>query len=163
MANGKQRLSLLRDPAHLLATGFGVGLIPWAPGTAGTALAVPFYLLISGLDVIAYGVITVAALVVGIPACGRTTRALGQHDHPAIVWDEFVGFLVTMFAAPTTWQTVLLGFILFRIFDILKPWPIATLDRHVHGGMGVMIDDFLAGIYAAACLQLLIRASSLMA
>jgi phosphatidylglycerophosphatase A len=80
---------------------------------------------------------------------------MGVHDHPGIVWDEFVGYWITMFAAPAGWLWIVIGFILFRFFDVLKPWPIAGLDKRVSGGMGIMIDDVMAGIYAAICLQVL--------
>lgn len=87
--------------------------------------------------------------------CGYAADRLGVHDHPGIVFDEFVGFWLTMLGAPTGWVWVLAGFILFRVFDIAKPWPIKWLDRNIKGGVGIMIDDVLAGIFAAICLQLL--------
>jgi phosphatidylglycerophosphatase A len=145
----------LRQPAAFLALGFGSGLVPVAPGTAGTLVAVPLYLLLQGLAVPVYLTVTVLLFLAGIPLCAATARRLGVHDHPAIVWDEVVGYLVTMTAAPAGWPWVLAGFVLFRLFDIAKPWPISWCDRHVHGGTGIMLDDLLAGIMAAVVLQLL--------
>ena len=150
--------TLLRDPGHLLSLGFGSGLAPRAPGTFGTLVAVPVYLLCAQLPLVTYLSVVVAAFVLGVYLCGRTARALGVHDHPGIVWDEVVGYLLTMAWAPSGWLWVVLGFIFFRLFDILKPWPIRVLDRSVHGGLGIMIDDALAGVLAAACLAGFARA-----
>ncbi|HWS02668.1 MAG TPA: phosphatidylglycerophosphatase A [Gammaproteobacteria bacterium] len=150
--------TLLRDPGHLLSLGFGSGLAPRAPGTFGTLVAVPVYLLCAQLPLVTYLSVVVAAFVLGVYLCGRTARALGVHDHPGIVWDEVVGYLLTMAWAPSGWLWVVLGFICFRLFDILKPWPIRVLDRSVHGGLGIMIDDALAGVLAAACLAGFARA-----
>jgi phosphatidylglycerophosphatase A len=144
---------LLLNPIDLLALGFGSGLVPVGPGTAGTVVAIPVYLLLQPLDLVVYLAIVVLAFIAGIGICAHTARRLGQHDHSAIVWDEIVGYLVTMTAAPGGWEWVVGGFMLFRIFDIAKPWPISWLDRHVHGGLGVMLDDLLAGVFAAAVLQ----------
>lgn len=94
--------------------------------------------------------------VIGIYICGKAAEEVGVHDHPAIVWDEFVGFFVTMFMVPVTLQNVVLGFLLFRLFDIFKPWPISYLDKNCHGGLGIMLDDILAGVAACAALHLLI-------
>ncbi len=144
--------TLLRDPGHFLALGFGSGLAPRAPGTFGTLAAIPVYLLFLQLPWLGYLLATLAAFALGVYLCGRTAAALGVHDHPGIVWDEVVGYLLTMAFAPPGWLWVLLGFVLFRLFDILKPWPIRVLDRSVHGGFGIMIDDVLAGLFAALVL-----------
>ena len=144
-----------RNPLHWLATGFGSGLSPKAPGTMGTLMAIPCYLLIAGLPPVAYlGVLLVAA-VAGIFICEAATRAIGMDDHGGIVWDEIVGYAITMFLAPTGWWWILAGFLLFRLFDIIKPWPICWFDRRVHGGLGIMLDDIVAGVFAWVCLQLL--------
>jgi len=143
----------LRNPVHLLAFGFGSGLSPKAPGTAGTLVALLLYLPLSQLSFWSYLLVVVAAVIVGIWLCGATSRDLGVHDHGGIVWDEFAGFWITMIAAPSGLVWVLLGFVLFRLLDILKPWPIKWVDAHVHGGLGIMLDDVLAGIMAALCLQ----------
>ncbi|AHK79199.1 phosphatidylglycerophosphatase [Ectothiorhodospira haloalkaliphila] len=146
---------ILRDPVHFLAFGFGSGLSPKAPGTAGTVAAIPIFLLLQGLPLWAYLLITALVVAVGIWICGESSRRLGVHDHPGIVWDEIAGFLITMIAAPAGWIWILVGFLLFRLFDILKPWPIGWLDKHLEGGTGIMLDDVLAGIYALIVLQAL--------
>ena len=142
-----------RDPVQLAATGFGAGLSPRAPGTLGTVAAIPLYLLLAGLPTGAYLLATALVFLVGIPVCGAAARRMGVADHPAIVWDEFAGYLLTMTAAPRGWQWVLAGFVLFRLFDIAKPWPVRWADRRVHGGLGIMLDDVLAAGYAWAGLQ----------
>ena len=147
----------LGDPVHLLAFGFGSGLSRNAPGTAGTLAAVPAYLLLVQLPPAGYVLALVAGFIVGIYLCGRTAADLGVHDHPGIVWDEFVGYWLTMIALPPHWLWVGLGFVLFRLFDVLKPWPIRLLDRRVGGGFGIMLDDAAAALPAILCLQLLYR------
>ena len=146
---------LLLHPFGFLSLGFGSGLVPVAPGTAGTVAAIPVYLLMQELALPVYVAVTGLLFLAGIPMSAWTARQLGVHDHPAIVWDEVVGYLVTMAAAPPGWLWVLSGFVLFRLFDIAKPWPIKWIDRHVEGGMGIMMDDLLAGVFAAVVLQLL--------
>jgi phosphatidylglycerophosphatase A len=145
-----------RNPVHWLAFGFGSGAVPVAPGTAGTLAAVPIYLLLAALDPWLYLLLTLALLLLGVWLCGVTARHLGVHDHGGIVWDEMVGFLLTMSALPPRWDTLLLGFVLFRLFDIAKPWPIRWADRRVPGGLGIMLDDVLAAAYAAFALHLLL-------
>jgi phosphatidylglycerophosphatase A len=144
-----------RNPIHFIAFGFGSGAAPVAPGTFGTLAGIPFFLLFQGLPLQNYFLVVVVAFAIGIPLCDKTARDIGVHDHPGIVWDEFVGYWITMFAAPPGWLWIVIGFILFRFFDVLKPWPIAELDKRVSGGMGIMIDDVVAGIFAAICLQLI--------
>ena len=147
---------LLRHPVDFLALGFGSGLVPKGPGTAGTVVAIPLYLLMEPLPLSTYLMLVAVLFVIGIPICEHTAKRMGVHDHPAIVWDEIVGYLVTMAFAPTGWPWVIAGFALFRLFDIAKPWPIRVLDRKVGGGFGIMIDDLLAAVFAAAALQLLV-------
>jgi phosphatidylglycerophosphatase A len=108
------------------------------------------------LTPVVYLPLVLLATLVGIYLCGRTARALGVHDHPGIVWDEFAGLWLALFALPPDWYWPLLGFALFRLFDIAKPWPISWLDRNLHGGTGIMLDDILAGTFAGICLQLII-------
>ena len=144
----------LKNPVYALGLGFGSGLAPVAPGTFGTLAAIPFYLLLSGLSLPLYIAVLVISAVVGVWICGQTADALGVHDHPAIVWDEFVGLWITMIAAPAGWLPLVLGFAFFRLFDVLKPWPISWLDKHVSGGLGIMVDDILAGVLACICLHL---------
>jgi len=149
--------SLLKNPIHALSLGFGTGLAPKAPGTFGTLVGVALYWLLCSLQLslTVYIAITVLCFVLGVWLCGYTAKALGVHDHPAIVWDEVVGYLITMTFAPSGWLWMLIGFALFRLFDIWKPWPIRVIDRSVHGGFGIMFDDVLAGIYAAIVLALI--------
>lgn len=138
---------------HFFAFGFGSGLARRAPGTFGTLAAIPVYWLIQDLAWPIYGTWLLVTFALGVYWCDRSSKQLGVHDHGGIVWDEFVGYWVTMFLAPKGWGWILLGFVLFRFFDIIKPWPINWLDRKVHGGLGIMIDDVLAGIYAFILLQ----------
>jgi phosphatidylglycerophosphatase A len=151
-AAGARRLSLSR-PAHLLALGFGTGLAPKAPGTAGTLAGVLLYVPLQHLSLAFYAAVVCGLFALGVWVCRVSARDLGVHDHPSIVWDEVVGYLVTMTAAAPGWVWVAAGFLLFRLFDILKPWPIRSVDRQLAGGMGIMLDDVLAGVYAGLCLH----------
>lgn len=152
--------ALLRDPGHFLALGFGSGLVPRAPGTFGTLAAIPVYLLCAQLPLLFYLLAVAGAFALGVYLCGRTARALGVHDHPGIVWDEVVGYLLTMAFAPSGWLWIALGFVCFRLFDIWKPWPIRVFDRSVHGGLGIMLDDVLAGAAAALAVWGIARAAA---
>ncbi|WP_019614178.1 phosphatidylglycerophosphatase A [Psychromonas ossibalaenae] len=147
----------LSNPVHLAAVGFGSGLANKAPGTFGTVAAIPFYYLMSFLPLEMYVAVLVVSSLLGFWICHVTSRDLGVHDHKAIVWDEFVGYWITMVMVPFNIQWAVVGFILFRFFDILKPYPISWLDKKVHGGLGIMIDDIVAGVFAAIVLQLLIH------
>lgn len=142
--------------AQFLAFGFGSGLSPVAPGTAGTVVAVILFYFAGDLGLLPYTAIVLLSALVGIWICDAASRQLQVHDHPGIVWDEFVGYWVTMWAVPTdvTWMAA--GFVAFRVFDILKPWPISALDKNVHGGFGIMIDDIVAGVFACATLHIAI-------
>lgn len=154
---GKNRLSptqILTDPVLFLAFGFGSGLAKKAPGTCGTVAAVPLYCLLAQTSNMLYSVMTVIATVAGCWICGKAADKLGEHDFGGIVWDEVAGYLITMWLVPFSWKALILGFILFRIFDILKPWPIKWVDQKVQGGVGIMLDDVLAGIFANLLLQL---------
>ena len=144
---------LLQRITYYCAIGFGSGRLPKAPGTFGTLVGVLLYLPLSTLSLPVYLAITSLVFLVGIGICGYAARHLGKHDHPSIVWDEIAGFFVCMIAAPQGILWVVLGFCLFRLFDILKPWPISWLDRHINGGLGIMLDDVAAGIAANLCLQ----------
>jgi phosphatidylglycerophosphatase A len=146
-----------RNPIHFVACGFGSGAMPVAPGTFGTLAAIPVYLLMQPLPMMLYILLTAILFIVGVWLCHSTARDFGVADHGGIVWDEIVGFLVTMVAAPAGWQWIGVGFILFRLFDIIKPWPISWIDKRIHGGLGIMMDDVLAGVYAYVCLQLIYR------
>ena len=133
----------------------GVKATPYAPGTVGSLVGVLFYLAMAELPLPYYLSGLAVLAVFGVWVCHGAGRILGVTDHPGIVWDEIVGLLITMTATPLSWQGVVAGCALFRLFDILKPWPVASIDRKVAGGLGVMLDDVMAGIYALACLQLL--------
>lgn len=147
------RLRHLRDPLLLLALGFGSGLLRYGPGTAGTLVGVGLYLLLDGLPVAATLGVTLTAAIVGIPLCGYAARRLGVHDDPAIVWDEIAGYLITMLLVPAGVVWVVAGFVVFRVLDIAKPWPIRWLDRYLGGGTGIMADDLLAGAVACGLLH----------
>jgi len=159
MSKTSKRLTLkdLRQPVNFLALGFGSGLAPKAPGTFGTLAAVPIYLMMTSLSSNHYLLLTALISVIGIWICGTSAEILGVHDHSGIVWDEIAGFLITMYLAPSGWLWIVLGFIYFRIFDILKPWPISWLDRRVGGGFGIMIDDVIAGLFAWICLWITVK------
>lgn len=149
-------LPFCRDPINLLALGFGSGLARRAPGTFGTLAAVPFLLLFvySGLPLAA--LLLLVAAVAGVFICGHASRSMGLDDPGCIVWDEMVGLWLTLYAMPLTLTSVVGGFALFRLFDIAKPWPINWCDRNVKGGLGIMVDDLLAGIIAALSLRLVL-------
>ena len=142
------------NPIQFLAFGFGSGLAPKAPGTFGTLAAVPIYWFIADWSLLEYSALILVTAVLGIWICGAASRQLNVHDHPGIVWDEFVGYWITMWAVPVDWVWILAGFVVFRVFDIAKPWPINVLDKKVAGGFGIMIDDILAGIMACITLHI---------
>ena len=151
----------LKNPIHLLAFGLGSGLPRKAPGTWGTLAALPvWWLLLQGVPTLPYIGVLIAGFAFGVVLCEYTSRDLGVHDHGGIVWDEWIGLWITYLWLPQSADTIsnglwiLYGFALFRLFDIAKPWPIKWLDKKVHGGFGIMIDDVLAGLFALATLQL---------
>ena len=141
------------SPVHWLAFGFGIGFAPKAPGTLGSVAATLLYLPLAELPLAIHCVLVVLGFVAGVWICGSTSRQLGVHDHGGIVWDEFVGVWITLTAVPPNLSGVLFGLLLFRLLDIVKPWPIKWADENVHGGFGIMLDDAIAGILAAICLQ----------
>jgi phosphatidylglycerophosphatase A len=144
---------MIADPARCLALGFGSGLAPVMPGTFGTLAALPVYALLTRfLTPVHILWLSVPLFLIGVWGCDRAGRALGVHDHGAIVFDEIWAMLVLLALAPQTWTGVLAAFVLFRFFDMLKPWPIRWVDRHVGGGLGVMLDDALAAIPVAVVL-----------
>ncbi len=158
---------VFRHPAHFLAFGFGSGLAPIAPGTAGTLVAVPLVVALDWVlpSLMAQLLVLLLLVVVGVVTCEVTSRHLQVHDHSGIVIDEIAGYLVTMICFPAHWFYYLVGFIFFRIFDIWKPFPIGWCDRRVSGGIGIMVDDLLAGVYAAIGLFIVVQSgwfSSLM-
>lgn len=150
-----EHAGLLRHPWGWLGTGFGSGLAPRAPGTAGSLAALlPWWFLLRGLDPRAYALVLVAAFVLGVLAGNWLIARTRIQDPSVFVWDEFVGLWLALFLAPPGWAWLLAGFALFRLFDIWKPWPVRWADRRVHGGLGAMLDDVFAGAYAFAVLQL---------
>ena len=146
---------LLARPVDLLAFGFGSGLSPWAPGTAGTMAAAAIWLALPVPPFPLALLLICAATAAGVWICGRSAARLGGGDLPGIVWDEFTGCWITLALVPAGWQWALAGLLLFRLLDILKPWPIKQLDRTIGGGLGIMLDDVVAGIMAALCMQCL--------
>ncbi|MDP3705773.1 MAG: phosphatidylglycerophosphatase A [Legionellaceae bacterium] len=149
-------LKVWQDPAYFIAFGFGSGLMPRAPGTWGTVAAIPIYLLIAHTSPSVYILLTVLAFVLGVAVCHRVSRELGVNDYKGIVWDEVVGYLLTMMFAPVGLTWILAGFLLFRLFDIWKPQPIRWIDQRVKGGLGIMLDDVIAAIPAWMVLRVLI-------
>jgi len=147
---------LWQSPPLLLAFGLGSGCARFAPGTMGTLAALPLAALLLLLPLWAYCLVVMIAAVAGVWICRQASEELQVHDHSGIVWDEFVGLWITFIAVPLQWPWLLIGFALFRLFDILKPWPISWFDRQIHGGLGIMIDDILAGLFAALSLQAVI-------
>ncbi|NOQ14202.1 MAG: phosphatidylglycerophosphatase A [Methyloprofundus sp.] len=155
---GKNQLSareILLDPILCLAFGFGSGLAKKAPGTFGTLAAVPIYIALVQANSLIYAIVTIICSVAGIWICGIAADKLGEHDFGGIVWDEIAGFLITMWFVAFSWQNLILGFVLFRIFDIFKPWPIKWIDQKVSGGFGIMLDDIIAGLFAGAVLVII--------
>ncbi len=148
---------VLRDPVHFLAFGFGSGLSPKAPGTMGTLVALPLVYGLMHYSLLVYLCCVVMLCVLGIYVCGESARRLRTHDHPGIVWDEFAGMAITMIGIPLQFRWLLLGFLLFRFFDIVKPWPIREADHRLSGGFGIMLDDIIAGIFSCALLHLIMR------
>lgn len=147
--------SMWEKPSHFIAFGFGSGAVPFAPGTFGTLMAIPFYLAMQSLSNALYlfwvTIITIASMWL----CDKVTKEIHVHDHSGMCLDEIVGYLVTMYAAPHGLIWIILGFALFRLFDIWKPWPIGYIDEHVSGGIGIILDDVLAGVYSFIVLQIL--------
>jgi phosphatidylglycerophosphatase A len=144
------------DPIYFLAFGFGAGLSPIAPGTMGTLVAIPLYLLMVHLSLFHYVVVVVLGTILGVIICDDAARRIGVHDFSGIVWDEIIGYLWLMMGLPLSWICIIPGFFLFRLFDIWKPWPIGWLDRQVKGGLGIMVDDLMAAFYARLSFYILL-------
>jgi len=157
----RARRVALATPTGFLAFGFGSGLSPVAPGTAGTLAALLPALFLVQIPLWLGVVVVAVSFLIGIYLCRVTGDALGEHDHGGMVWDEFVGLWLVLLFVPFDWAWWLAAFVLFRLFDILKPWPIRWLDRRVPGGFGVMLDDLIAGLYALAVLLVVARFSGL--
>jgi len=146
------REAALRTPAGFLAFGFGSGLSRFAPGTMGTMVAIPFSFLLKQLPPYLFWVLLIALFLIGIYLCGSTARRLGKHDPGGIVWDEMVGYWLTVAFIPMQWPWLLAAFVLFRLFDIFKPWPIRQSEKLFRGGLGIMVDDIIAALYAMGIL-----------
>ncbi len=147
--------TILRSPIHFLAFGFGSGLSPKAPGTMGTLVALPLVWLMMHLSLMSYLCLIVMFSAFGIWLCGESAKRLHAHDHPGIVFDEFVGMAITMIGMPLKFSWLVLGFVAFRCLDIGKPWPIREADRRLSGGLGIMLDDMIAGMVACLVLHAL--------
>ncbi|KXJ60616.1 MAG: phosphatidylglycerophosphatase [Alteromonas sp. Nap_26] len=144
----------MKNPVHFLALGFGSGLVPVMPGTFGSLAALPLLVASAYVSTLSFIALTLIFSVVGIYLCGKTADDMQVHDHGSIVWDEIAGMFVTFLFVPISASSLFLGFVLFRLFDILKPWPIGIIDKHLHGGTGIMLDDLVAGAMACGCLHL---------
>ncbi|HEX7340085.1 MAG TPA: phosphatidylglycerophosphatase A [Rhodanobacteraceae bacterium] len=156
--SSEQRRALLTHPAGWIACGFGSGLAPRAQGTLGSLVAIiPWWFLWRDLGAPAYGLMLVLAFALGVWACGESGRRIAFSDHRALVWDEFVGQWITLWPAVfAPWWAIVAGFVLFRLFDVAKPWPVGWLDKHVKGGAGVMLDDVAAGIVGGVVLVVIL-------
>lgn len=153
MSQHRLNVQSLSGTANFIALGGGLGLAPKAPGTFGTLLGIPLLFLMP-TNLVAYLVVVVVLFALGVWCCDACAKNLGVHDHPGIVWDEVVGYLITMIAVPKSFVWIVAGFIVFRFFDILKPWPIGWVDKHVHGGLGIMLDDVLAAVFSLIVIQI---------
>ena len=142
------------SPVNFLAFGFGSGLAPKAPGTAGSVVGALLAWWTVDLPIETRIVIAVTLLLAGVWICGKSARDIGVHDHPGIVWDEIASIYAALLFVPATVAWWLAGFALFRIFDIWKPWPIRDLDHRLHGGLGIMLDDVVAALYTAFLLAM---------
>ena len=149
------RQAALHTVQGFLAFGFGSGLSRFAPGTMGTMVAIPFALLLKPLPPVVFWALLLVLFLLGVYLCGATARRLGKHDPGGIVWDEMVGYWLTIAFIPAQWPWLLAAFVLFRLFDIFKPWPIRQSERLFSGGLGIMVDDVIAALYAMAVLALL--------
>ncbi|MDQ7090385.1 MAG: phosphatidylglycerophosphatase A [Methylococcales bacterium] len=156
---GKTQLTpkqIIRDPILFLAFGFGSGLVKKAPGTMGTVAAIPVYWVMAQFNIWIFCLLTLIITLVGIWICDEAAKKLEVHDFGGIVWDEIAGYLITMAftvaVIPFSWPAIIVGFLLFRFFDILKPQPIKWVDSKVEGGLGIMLDDVIAGLFAGIIL-----------
>lgn len=149
-------LDLLKSPIMLLAFGFGSGLSRVAPGTVGTLIAAVLWLFLVQLPSLLYLVVVLFCALLGVYICGEAAKRLDEHDHGGIVWDEFVGLWIALATIPADWSGLLVGVVLFRFFDIAKPWPIKWVDENIQGGFGIMMDDVIAGLATLGCIQMMV-------
>jgi len=152
MKSADLRRQVLQDPVLFLAFGFGTGLAPKAPGTVGSIVGILLGAMTLPLPLAWRISIGVLLVLVGFWLCGESARRIGVHDHPGIVWDEIAALYLLLLCLPATAGWWASAFVLFRVFDIWKPWPIRDLDHRLHGGPGIMLDDIVAGLYAAILL-----------
>jgi phosphatidylglycerophosphatase A len=144
----RARQLALTTPAGFLAFGFGSGLLTKAPGTMGTLAAVPLAILLKVPGGMLFWLVLLVMFLAGVWLCGLVTKQLGVEDYGGIVWDEIVGYCLTVAFVPLHLGWLLAGFVLFRFFDIVKPWPISELENTFEGGIGIMLDDVAAAVYA---------------
>lgn len=157
MDKAKHRLCLSK-PRHLFATGFGSGFFPVIPGTIGSLVAIPPWLILIQLPWPLYALLVLCSIFLGIYLCHQTAKDMQEHDHGSIVWDEFVGMWIALMALPVIdWKWLLVGLVIFRILDIGKPWPICWLNSNIHGGIGIMFDDIVAGMLSATIIYLIVH------
>lgn len=152
-AQSSDRRVALGSVSGFLAYGFGSGLAPWAPGTFGTLAAVPLAFVLKNIALPGYLLVLAALFALGVIVCGRASERLGRHDPGGIVWDEMVGYWLTIALVPLHWAWLAGAFLAFRFFDILKPWPIRAVEKRFGGGLGIMLDDIVAALYALIVLQ----------
>ena len=153
-ARGRSPRAVLRSPTGFLALGFGAGLSPVAPGTAGTLVAVPLAWALQQMPPWSAWAVVLAMVLAGVWICQRAALALQMEDPAAVVWDEIAAFCLVAVLIPEGWTWLLAAFLLFRAFDILKPWPVAWLEKTLGGGLGIMADDIAAALYSVAALRL---------
>ena len=146
--------TVMTDPVHILAFGFGAGLAPFAPGTFGSLPGVLLFWFTMDFGLYVQLGVALSATLAGVWICGESARRIGVHDHGGIVWDEIVGMYLTLMVATFSVTGWILAFVLFRVMDIVKPWPIRGLDHRIGGGVGIMLDDLVAALYAAVLLVL---------
>ena len=147
----------LGTPSGFVAFGFGSGLSRYMPGTVGTVAAVPFAFLLKSLPFVWFCLLLAGFFLAGVHLCDVSCKRLGQHDPGGIVWDEMVAYWLTVAFIPVSWQWWLAAFVLFRFFDIVKPWPIRLVENRFDGGLGIMLDDIVAAIYAMVILAALLH------
>ncbi len=145
-----------RNPWYFLAFGFGLGRLPFAPGTFGTLGALPLYLLIVDFSPVFYLAVVVLGFIFGVYICNKAEIDFGIEDNPAIVWDEIIGFLLCLWLVPFTLAWIVYTFLLFRLLDIFKPWPIKLVEDKTKGGWAIMLDDIVAGVITLVIVHLTI-------
>ncbi len=150
-------VNIWRNPIYFIACCFGVGLLPVMPGTYATIFAIPVYYGLSHFSLLTYIIITLLITAIAMYVSDKMSKDIGIHDHPGMAIDEVVGYLWAMIAVPAHWYTILIGFALFRLFDIWKPGPIGWVDRNVHGGFGIVVDDIAAAVPTWIILQIIVH------